>query len=69
MLFLAKDLGETLAAKVSGSFVLDVLPGNDRAVLFYKKHGYKIVDDRSVKLGEQEYPLTVFRKLLVSVEG
>jgi len=53
---------EALSAKGYSYFVLDVLSGNVRAVDFYKKHGYEIVDERSVKLGEREYPLTVFRK-------
>jgi hypothetical protein len=30
--------------------------------VFYQKHGYEIVDNRTVKLGEKDYPLTVFRK-------
>lgn len=51
-----------LAAKGYSHFVLDVLSANTRAVLFYEKHGYEKADDRSVALGKQNYPLTVFRK-------
>ena len=53
---------QKLAAKGYTHFVLDVLSANARAVSFYEKHGYAKVDDRSIKLGEYEYPLTVFRK-------
>lgn len=35
---------------------------NIRTFNFYQKHGYEVVDDRTVKLGEKDYPLTVFRK-------
>ena len=51
-----------LIAKEYSHLVLDVLADNRRAVRFYEKHGYTKMDDRSIKLGEQDYPLTVFRK-------
>ena len=51
-----------LAAKGYPHFVLDVLSANTRAVSFYEKHGYERVDERSIALGAQTYPLTVFRK-------
>ena len=53
---------EALAEKGYSCFALDVLSDNSRAVRFYQKHGYEIVDNRSVKLGDYEYPLTVLRK-------
>jgi len=53
---------QELAAKGYSHFVLDVLSANTSAVSFYEKHGYKKADDRSIKLGDQDYPLTVFRK-------
>ena len=53
-----------LSAKGYAHFVLDVLSENKRAVSFYQKHGYEIIDERSIKLGRDEYPLTVFRKKL-----
>jgi len=59
---LFEKIEEVLAAKGYKNFVLDVLTDNRRAVTFYQKHGYKKVDDQSIKLGEQAYPLTVFRR-------
>jgi len=53
---------QRLAAKGYSHFVLDVLSANARAVSFYEKHDYTKEDDRSIKLGECEYPLTVFRR-------
>ena len=57
-----RKIEETLATKGYRYLVLDVLTDNSRAVKFYEKHGYVKVDDRSIRLGDQEYPLTVFRK-------
>ena len=53
---------EALADKGYRSYILDVLSDNSRAVKFYQKHGYETVDNRTVKLGNHEYPLTVLRK-------
>ena len=53
---------EALSAKGYDYFVLDVLSGNERAISFYKKQGYEIVAERSITLGDKDYPLTVFRK-------
>ena len=53
---------EALSAKGFDYFVLDVLSGNERAISFYKKQGYEIVAERSITLGDKDYPLTVFRK-------
>jgi len=58
---LLEEIEGMLVAKGYNRFVLDVLTGNSRAVKFYQKQGYEKVDDRSVKLGNQDYPLTVFR--------
>jgi len=57
---------EALSAKKYTHFVLDVLSENIRAVSFYQKHGYETVDDRSIKLGDRDYPLTVFRKKTIA---
>ena len=53
---------EALIAKGYRYLVLDVLADNSRAVKFYKNHGYTKMRDLRIKLGEQDYPLTVFRK-------
>jgi len=51
-----------LAERGHAYFVLDVLSENTRAIDFYHKHGYQSVSERSIRLGEKDYPLTVFRK-------
>ena len=56
------EVEAALAARGFAYFVLDVLSGNNRAIAFYQKHGYEIVDVRTIRLGEIDYPLTVFRK-------
>jgi len=43
-------------------FVLDVLAGNTRAQGFYQKHGYEVVAQHTIPLGERDYPLTIMRK-------
>ena len=53
---------EALSEKGYAHFILDVLSENNRAITFYKKHGYEIVTERSIKLGEKNYPITVLRK-------
>ena len=69
--YIGKGYGHTLFTKIEQiltgngytDFILDVLSENKRAVNFYIAHGYKKVADRYVRLGEKEYPLTVFRKV------
>jgi len=51
-----------LAAKGYRDFILDVLSDNIRAIAFYQKHGYKKVTERSIRLGVNDYALTVMRK-------
>jgi len=53
---------ETMSEKNYEYFVLDVLTDNVRALEFYIKQGYEKVEDRSIKLGKNDYPLTVMRK-------
>ena len=53
---------EALSVKGFDYFVLDVLSGNKRAISFYRKQGYDIVAERSITLGDKDYPLTVLRK-------
>ena len=43
-------------------FVLEVLTDNTRAIRFYLSHGYEQVADRSIRLGQTDYPLYVMRK-------
>jgi ribosomal protein S18 acetylase RimI-like enzyme len=51
-----------LLAKGYTHIVLDVLSGNKRAVAFYRTHGYENVKDATIRLGNADYPLTMFRK-------
>ena len=68
--YIGKGHGHSLFAQVEAAltargyayFVLDVLNGNNRAIAFYQKHGYEIVAERTICLGDIDYPLTVFRK-------
>ena len=53
---------QSLAAKGYAHFVLDVLARNARGLRFYLAHGYEKVADRSIRLGENEYPLVVLRR-------
>ena len=56
------EIEAALSAKGYSHYVLDVLSDNSRAVAFYQKHGYSVVDNRFIRLGECDYPLTVLRK-------
>jgi len=68
--FIGKGYGHTMFTAVEQALtekgyknlVLDLLANNTRAYNFYLKHGYSKVADRSIKLGEFEYPLVVMRK-------
>jgi len=53
---------QALSAKGYSRFVLDVLSNNKRAIRFYQSHGFGIVADRSIRLGDVDYPLTIMRK-------
>lgn len=44
------------------TFIIDVFTANERAVKFYREHGYEAVDNRTISLGGNEYPLIVMRK-------
>jgi putative acetyltransferase len=65
-----KGYGHALLAKAETalaemgykSLVLDVFTENERAVNFYKAHGYKQIDEKWIEFGGKEYPYTVFRK-------
>ena len=53
-----------LSEKGHTNIVVDVLKDNNRAIIFYQKHGYKIVAERSIDLGGIDYPLTILRKAI-----
>ena len=57
------SIEQSLAAKRFHNYVLDVLKDNVRAIRFYQAHGYEIVDERSILLGDTDYPLVVMRKM------
>jgi len=60
--FFFTKIEEELTEKGYTHFILDVLADNIRAIKFYLSHGYKIIENRHVQLGDKEYPLTVMRK-------
>ena len=60
--FLFSEIEKTLHEKGFDYFILDVLSENKRALKFYLRHDYKVVDERLIKLGDTEYPLVVMRK-------
>jgi ribosomal protein S18 acetylase RimI-like enzyme len=53
---------QRLGEKGYSDFVLDVLTENERALKFYLAHGYNLVNDCVIRLGEREYPLSILRK-------
>ena len=44
------------------NLVLDLLADNERALRFYQAGGYRKTADRTIRLGENDYPLAVMRK-------
>ena len=68
--YIGKGYGHRLFAEIERAltqkgytrFILDVLSNNKRALGFYLAHGYSIVAERQVRLGESDYPLTILRK-------
>jgi ribosomal protein S18 acetylase RimI-like enzyme len=63
---LAADiLHAVLAAHVGiPSIALEVLEGNDRALAFYRKHGFEIVDRKPASYGAEGRMSIIMRKLL-----
>ena len=63
--YIGKGYGHSLFVKIEQTlrnkgythFILDVLEGNARATRFYLKHGYENVDNRIIRLVENDYPL------------
>ncbi|TIU06965.1 MAG: N-acetyltransferase, partial [Mesorhizobium sp.] len=43
---------------------LEVLEGNDRAMAFYRKHGFEVVDRRAASHGAEGHASLIMRKLL-----
>ena len=58
------EIEQTLINNGYKNLVLDLLSDNVRAYKFYLKHAYEKVADRSIKLGENEYPLAVMRRAI-----
>jgi len=46
------------------SIALEVLEGNDRALAFYRKYGFEIVDRKPASYGEEGRMSIIMRKLL-----
>jgi ribosomal protein S18 acetylase RimI-like enzyme len=44
--------------------VLTVFRGNARAIAFYGKHGFNIIDESAIDFGGNSYPVSVMRKEL-----
>ena len=54
---------EELRAQGYQNLVLDVLSQNERAIKFYRAHGFVKVEERQFKRDGREYPLDVMRKV------
>ncbi len=63
---LAADLLHTVLAAHAGlpDMALEVLEGNDRALAFYKKHGFEVVERRAASHGADGYSSFIMRRLL-----
>jgi ribosomal protein S18 acetylase RimI-like enzyme len=63
---LAADLLRTVLAAHAGmpSIALEVLEGNDRALAFYKKHGFEVVERRAASHGAAGHSSFILRRLL-----
>lgn len=61
---LAARMLEAVAAHFprARSMALDVIVGNDRAIAFYRKHGFAVVDNASAYPGLDDAPAIVMRK-------
>ncbi|WP_245497417.1 MULTISPECIES: GNAT family N-acetyltransferase [unclassified Mesorhizobium] len=63
---LAANILHAVFATHSGipSIALEVLEGNDRAMAFYRKHGFEVVDRRAASHGAEGHASLIMRKLL-----
>jgi ribosomal protein S18 acetylase RimI-like enzyme len=53
---------QILISKGYSHFVVNLLEENTQALQFYLSHGYEDVNDSTIELGDNNYPLTVLRK-------
>jgi ribosomal protein S18 acetylase RimI-like enzyme len=62
----AVDLLHAVLASHAGmpSIALEVLEGNDRALAFYRKHGFEVVERRSASHGVADRSSLILRRLL-----
>jgi ribosomal protein S18 acetylase RimI-like enzyme len=63
---LAADLLHAVLAAHAGipSIALEVLDGNDRAVAFYRKQGFEVVERRAAAHGAEGHSSLIMRRLL-----
>ncbi|MEI8701922.1 MAG: N-acetyltransferase [Mesorhizobium sp.] len=63
---LAADMLHAVLAAHSGipSIALEVIEGNDRAIAFYRKHGFEVVERRSASHGVEGHASFIMRRLL-----
>jgi ribosomal protein S18 acetylase RimI-like enzyme len=63
---LAADLLHAVFAAHSGipSIALEVLEGNERAMAFYRKHGFEVVERRAASHGAEGHASLIMRRLL-----
>jgi ribosomal protein S18 acetylase RimI-like enzyme len=63
---LAADLLHAVLAAHAGipSIALEVIEGNDRAMAFYRKHGFEVVERRAASHGVEGHSSFIMRKLL-----
>ncbi|TIT17095.1 MAG: GNAT family N-acetyltransferase, partial [Mesorhizobium sp.] len=63
---LAADMLHAVLAAHSGipSIALEVNEGNDRAIAFYRKHGFEVVERRPASHGVEGHASFIMRRLL-----
>ena len=63
---LAQDLLHAVLAAHAGvaSIALEVIEGNDRAIAFYRKHGFEVVERRPAAHGVGGHASLIMRRLL-----
>ncbi|WP_051069155.1 GNAT family N-acetyltransferase [Mesorhizobium metallidurans] len=63
---LAADMLHAVFAAHAGipSIALEVIEGNDRAIAFYRKHGFEVVERRPASHGAEGHSSFIMRRLL-----